>query len=102
DDFVDAAVRLSECVANEVINVGAGEEHSIRHFAELICRHVGYDFDQIEFDTSRYVGARSKFLDVRKLQRYLPAFKRTPLAAGLATTIDWFRKHALGPASVAA
>jgi GDP-L-fucose synthase len=102
DDFVDAAVRLANLVDDEVVNVGAGEEHSIRHFAELICRHVGYDFDQIEFDTSRYVGARSKFLDIGKLRRYLPNFKRTPLEAGLATTIDWFRKHALGTASVAA
>src|SRR5205814_10308822 len=32
DDFVDAAVRLADHVDDELINVGAGAEHSIRHF----------------------------------------------------------------------
>lgn len=95
DDFVEAAVRLAEEVDDELINVGAGAEYPIRHFAELICRQVGYDFRKIEFDTSRYVGARSKCLGVAKLQRFLPGFTRTSLELGLATTIDWFRKHAL-------
>ncbi|HVC92682.1 MAG TPA: NAD-dependent epimerase/dehydratase family protein [Pirellulales bacterium] len=95
DDFVDAAVRLTERADDELINVGAGAEYPIRHFAELICRHVGYDFGSIQFDASRYVGARSKCLDVRKLDRYLPGFARTPLETGLAKTVDWFHEHAL-------
>ena len=89
-DFVDAAIRLAGQVDNELINIGAGEEHSIRHFAALICQEVGYDFDRIQFDTSRYVGAKSKCLSVQKLSRLLPDFSRTPLDAGLKTTIDWF------------
>ncbi|HVX60146.1 MAG TPA: NAD-dependent epimerase/dehydratase family protein [Pirellulales bacterium] len=89
-DFVDAAIRLAGQVDNELINIGAGEEHSIRHFAALICQEVGYDFGRIQFDTSRYVGAKSKCLSVQKLSRLLPDFSRTPLDAGLKTTIDWF------------
>jgi GDP-L-fucose synthase len=90
DDFVRAAIQLASGVDNELINIGAGEEHSIRHFAALICEEVGYDFHRIEFDTSRYVGATSKFLSVKKLSRILPGFSRTPLATGLKTTIEWF------------
>ena len=75
---------------NDLINVGAGEEHTIRHFAQLICARVDYDFEKIEFDTSRYVGARSKCLQIGKLQRLMPEAHLTDLAAGLEQTIDWF------------
>ena len=90
DDFVRTAVTLSESVDDDLINVGAGQEHSIRYFAETICDLVGYDFNRIRFDTSRYVGARSKFLVIDKLAAIHPGFTRTPLRDGLAKTIDWF------------
>lgn len=89
DDFARIALRLADDASNEVVNIGAGEEFPIRHFAKLICDHVGYDFDAIQFDTRRYVGARSKCLSVRKLHRLLPDVRLTPLTAGLAATIDW-------------
>lgn len=90
DDFVSAALELSVRVDNELVNIGAGAEHSIRHFAQSICREVGYDFERIQFDATRYVGAASKCLSVEKLARLLPGFRRTSLDAGLKTTIDWF------------
>lgn len=90
DDFVRIAVQLAETARNELINVGAGAEHSIREFARIICDHVGYDFAQIQFDTSRYVGARSKCLSVGKLKRLLSDDALTPLNVGLGRTIEWF------------
>ena len=89
DDFAEAAVRLAADKQDEIINIGAGEEFTIRHFAQLICREVGYDFAQIQFDTSRYVGARSKCLNVDKLRRYLPDLRPVGLEAGLQATIRW-------------
>lgn len=89
DDFARIAIELADRVDNQVVNIGAGEEFSIRHFARLICDQVGYDFDRIRFDTSRYVGARSKCLSVEKLRSLLPAYQLTPLRDGLAATIEW-------------
>ncbi len=89
DDAVAMTVRLAATVENDLVNIGAGEEFAIRHFARLICEKVGYDFDAIQFDTSRYVGARSKCLDVRRLRGYLPHVMLTPLSVGLDKTIDW-------------
>lgn len=88
-DFVDILIRLNDSVKNELVNIGAGEEFSIRHFAQLICDHIGYEFEKIEFDTERYVGARSKCLDTNKLQDLLPDIQMTSLQEGLADTIDW-------------
>ncbi len=99
DDFVEIALSLTAKADNELINIGAGEEFTIRHFAQLICDLVGYDFNKIQFDTNRYVGAKSKCLDISKLGQY-GLSPKTSLAAGLEDTILWFeeRKDQLLPA----
>ncbi len=78
DDFVHLALRLTAERDNDLINLGAGEEHTIRHFAQLICDRVGYDFARIRFNTERYVGARSKCLVIDKLRQLAPGFTLTP------------------------
>lgn len=90
DDFVNLMLQLNESSENDLINIGAGEEFSIRHFAELICSSVGYNPSLIEYDESKYVGAKSKCLDVEKLRRLAVDFEPTSLAQGLRRTIAWF------------
>jgi GDP-L-fucose synthase len=90
DDFVQAAARLAGDSSNQLINIGAGEEFSIREFARIICELTGYEFERIEFDTTKYVGAMSKCLSVTSLRGHLPDFERTSLREGLARTIRWF------------
>lgn len=92
DDFVKIMIRLAATRDNNIINIGAGEEFTIRYFAKLICEKVGYDFNAIQFDTSRYVGARSKCLIVGKLRNLVPDLALTSLDIGLAKTIEWFWK----------
>jgi GDP-L-fucose synthase len=87
DDFVRAAMQLAERVDGEVVNVGSGEEQSIRWYAEQVSRMIGYDHEGIQYDTTKYVGVRSKQLVIDKLQRLLPGFQLTPLAAALEQTV---------------
>jgi GDP-L-fucose synthase len=89
DDFVRIAVQLADQVGNENVNIGAGEEFPIRHFAQLICDEVGYDFARIEFDAARYVGATSKLLGTAKLRRLIGDPKLTPLGEGLRRVVRW-------------
>jgi GDP-L-fucose synthase len=93
DDFVRALLRLADCVDGEIVNIGSGSEHSIREFAALICAETGYDPALIQYDTSRYVGARSKCLEIGKLRKLLPDFAPIPLAAGLPPVIAWVRDN---------
>ncbi|BDA40248.1 NAD-dependent epimerase/dehydratase family protein [Candidatus Atelocyanobacterium thalassae] len=90
EDFAKIAIELAQSTNNELINIGAGEEYTIRHFAKLICNQVGYDFNKIQFDSSRYVGAKSKCLVINKLRQSLPDYDLTPLELGLTKTIEWF------------
>jgi GDP-L-fucose synthase len=90
EDFVSATMRLSVERDNELINVGAGSEHSIRHFAHLISAAAGYDFARIQFDRTRYVGAKSKFLETARLHEHLPGWSPIVLEEGLKQTLTWF------------
>jgi len=92
-DVVDAMLKLSAERENDIVNMGAGEEFTIREFAKIICGKVGYDFGKIQFDTGKYVGAKSKCLDIGKLRKVAPWYSQTPLDAGLSATIDWFEKN---------
>lgn len=89
DDLADALHFL--CVAYddpEPINVGVGEDLSIRELAELVCEVVGFE-GELSFDTTKPDGTPRKLLDVEKINSLGWAAK-TPLRDGLKTTYDWF------------
>jgi GDP-L-fucose synthase len=93
EDFVRITIELAKKLDNDIVNIGSGEEFSIRHFAKLICDKVEFDFDLIQFDQTRYVGARSKSLVIDKLKRILPDLALKTLEKGLGETIDNFCKE---------
>src|SRR5205814_2701913 len=67
DDLASACLLLLEKYDSpEIINVGFGEDISIRELAELICEVVGYD-GELAWDTSKPDGTPRKLLDVSKL-----------------------------------
>jgi GDP-L-fucose synthase len=89
DDLASACVLLLEKYdSSEIINVGSGEDISIRELAELICDVVGFDGDLI-WDATKPDGTPRKLLDVTKL-RALGWKPSIPLRDGIARTYDWF------------
>lgn len=90
DDFVKILWELTDNIDNDIFNIGAGYELHIREFAKLICDIVGFSFDSISFDTTKYVGATSKCLNISKVKSVLPDYSLTPLGEGLEKTIKWF------------
>ena len=95
DDFVHVLWDLVRGYDDDIFNIGAGEEHSIRTFASKICAIVGYPEEDIVYDEGGYVGATSKCLNVEKVKQTLPSYTLHSLDDGLRATIDWFyRTHA--------
>lgn len=90
DDFVSILGKLTASQSNDIFNVGAGEEFTIKTFANTICDILDYPADAIEYDTSKYVGAKSKCLNTDKVDRIITDFDMTPLRIGLENTIKWF------------
>ena len=67
DDLAEACIFLMQSYNDrEIINVGCGEDISIKELAETIKSIVGYQ-GKLNFDTSRPDGTPRKLLDVSKL-----------------------------------
>ena len=92
DDFITNLLSLFNLGASDIYNLGSGTEHSIREFAKVICELTNFEFDRIEFDTSKYVGAKSKVLNISKSKALLPNYSHRNLESGIGEVIDWFEK----------
>ena len=89
DDLASACLFLLEKYDSpEIINVGCGEDISIRDLAELICDVVGFDGD-FAWDMTKPDGTPRKLLNITKL-RDLGWRPTIPLRDGVAQTYDWF------------
>ena len=97
DDLADACVFLMQHYSHaEPINVGWGEDLTIRELATTIARIAGFR-GRFDFDTTRPDGTPRKVLDVSRLTA-LGWRPRISLKDGLAATYAWFREHELrGP-----
>jgi GDP-L-fucose synthase len=94
DDLASACLLLLEKYDSpEIINVGCGEDISIRELSELICDVVGFD-GELAWDTSKPDGTPRKLLDVTKL-RALGWKPEIPLRDGIARTYEWFRVNSV-------
>ncbi|OWK19165.1 hypothetical protein AJ88_43395 [Mesorhizobium amorphae CCBAU 01583] len=74
-----------------LINVGVGEDVTIRDLAELIKATVSYEGDLV-FDTTKPDGTPRKLLDVSSLHT-LGWKAKTSLGAGLQATYEDFLRH---------
>src|SRR5713101_1978527 len=88
DDLASACLLLlGRYDSSEIINVGCGEDISIRELAELICEVVGFDGD-LAWDTTKPDGTPRKLLDVTRL-RDLGWKPSISLRDGIARTYEW-------------
>src|SRR6266516_2463374 len=89
DDLASACLFLLEKYGSpEIINVGCGEDISIRELAELICDVVGFD-GELAWDTTKPDGTPRKLLNITNL-RDLGWQPTIPLRDGVAQTYAWF------------
>ncbi len=101
DDMADACVFVLNLPRDDLdrvvlpnrshLNVGTGEDVTIRELAETMARVTGFRGD-VEFDHSKPDGAPRKLLDVSRTTglgwRY-----QIPLEKGLEQTYAWYREH---------
>jgi GDP-L-fucose synthase len=89
DDLGSASVHLMEKYDEpDIINVGTGEDVSIKELAEMVKNSVGYK-GNIVWDSSKPDGTPRKLLDVSKLHA-LGWHHTVALPDGLALTYKWY------------
>ena len=92
DDLAQACVFLMENYDSpDLVNVGCGEDVTIRQLAEMVGKVVGFP-GKIEWDTTKPDGTPRKLLDVSKLNK-LGWKASTPLEQGLRATYKWWLEN---------
>ena len=93
DDLADALGFLLENYdSSEIINVGCGEDLTIRELVEIVARVIGFEIDLV-FDTTKPDGTPRKLLDTTRLQA-LGWKPRISLNDGIRRLISGFWKAA--------
>lgn len=82
---------IREVAPDGILNVGVGEDLSIKDLASLIQDIVGHD-GPIEFDRSKPDGTPRKLVDTSRLDQ-LDWAAKTSLREGIQKTYDWYRAH---------
>jgi len=91
DDLAEACVFLMKAYSDkQFVNVGTGEDLSIKDLAMLIKEIVGFE-GSLMFDTSKPDGTPRKLMDVSKIHK-LGWKHKTPLREGVALAYQDFLK----------
>jgi GDP-L-fucose synthase len=77
----------------EPVNLGTGEEISIRELAEVIADETGYD-GEIVWDTTKPNGQPRRKLDTSRAKELFGFEAKTPFREGIRRTVAWYREHA--------
>jgi len=94
DGFVLGAQRYD---GPAPVNLGPGEEISIRQLPELIAALTGFS-GEITWDESMPNGQPRRSLDPSRAKELFGFEARTPLREGLERTIAWYRSTVPAPA----
>jgi GDP-L-fucose synthase len=92
DDLAEACLHLiNHYDDHRHINVGSGEDISIKELAKVVATTVGYD-SQIAWDANKPDGVPRKLLDISRI-RSLGWKPRVPLQDGIRAVYEWYVTH---------
>ena len=92
DDLAEACYTcMKDYDSPEIINVGTGEDVTIKELAETVADVVGFR-GEIEWDTSKPNGTPRKVLNIDKIKT-LGWEAKTSLYEGIKSTYEWFKDY---------
>ncbi len=91
EDCVEGLVLAAERYDGaDPVNLGTGEELSIRDLAEIVRAETGYR-GEIVWDTTKPGGQPRRRLDTTRAEERFGFRARIPLREGVARTVTWYR-----------
>ena len=93
EDAAEGILQASEQYDDSLpLNLGTGEEVTIKHLALLIAGELGYQ-GRIVWDTTKPNGQPRRCLDVSRIKQMIGFQAQHSLQAGLRKTIQWFQAN---------
>ncbi len=93
EDAAEGIVRATEQYnGSEPVNLGTGEEISIKQLAQIVCEEVGFH-GRVTWDAAEPNGQPRRCLDVSRAQQYFGFRAQWSLREGIANTVRWFLEH---------
>jgi len=91
-DAADGILTATEFYnASDPVNIGSGQEISIKDLAEMISRLTDFE-GKLVWDTTKPNGQPRRGLDTSRAFEYFGWQARTPFEEGLRQTITWYRQ----------
>jgi GDP-L-fucose synthase len=92
-DAADGILAATEFYnGSEPVNIGSGQEISIKDLAGLIARLTGFE-GKLVWDTNKPNGQPRRGLDTSRAAEYFGWRARVPFEEGLRQTIAWYRQN---------
>jgi GDP-L-fucose synthase len=93
EDAADGILLAAERYdSSDPVNLGSGEEISIRDLAALIARATGFEGSFL-WDTSKPNGQPRRRLDVTRARERFGFVARTPFSVGIPRTVTYYQEH---------
>jgi GDP-L-fucose synthase len=93
EDAVDGLLLAAEHYNNsEPVNLGSGNEISIKDLAEMIAYLTGFE-GELVWDTTKPNGQPRRALDVNRAKQLFGFHAETSLKEGLKRTIEWYQAN---------
>jgi GDP-L-fucose synthase len=93
EDAAEGIVLAAEKYdSSDPVNLGSGQEISIRDLAAIIARATGFD-GRFVWDTSKPNGQPRRCLDVTRAKQQFGFTARTAFADGIPRTVAYFEEH---------
>jgi len=89
EGILDATERYD---SSDPVNLGSGEEISIRELVEMIVNETGFE-GEIEWDTSKPDGQPRRKLDTTRAKERFNWEASTEFRNGLQETIEWYEQN---------
>ena len=91
EDIVEGTILAAEKISDGTpINLGTGQRYKMVDVVNMIFEILNWKPDNLNFDTSKPVGALSRSLDNSRAKQLLGWEPKFSLKQGLEKTIEWF------------
>ena len=98
DDFIEGMLLAFEHPSDYLaVNIASGQGYSVKQILHMILEVDGYPDAEVRFDPAKPTMIPIRLIDTSLAKERLKFETRTPLREGIRRTVDWYRRHAVGP-----